>query len=101
MARCCCSRRTQAHTWRARRLCATAVRSSRSEARAGHMDFSLSPEVEAIRLKVRAFVEEHVLPLESDPHNFSEHENIPDERLAPVREKAKKAGLWAPQSPKE
>ena len=33
--------------------------------------------------------------------NFAEHENIPDERLAPVREKAKKAGLWAPQSPKE
>ena len=65
------------------------------------MDFTLSPEIEALRVKVRAFVEEHVLPLESDPHNFSEHENIPDERLAPVREKAKKAGLWAPQSPKE
>ena len=52
-------------------------------------------------MRTRAFVEEHVLPLESDPHNFSEHENIPDDRLAPVREKAKKAGLWAPQSPKE
>jgi hypothetical protein len=26
---------------------------------------------------VRAFVEEHVLPLESDPHNFSEHEKHP------------------------
>jgi len=42
-----------------------------------------------------------VLPLETDPMNFSEHENIPDSRLNPVREKAKKAGLWAPQSPKE
>src|SRR5256885_16257404 len=57
--------------------------------------------MKAIRVKVRAFVEEHVLPRESDPHNFSEHENIPLERLAPVREKARKAGLWAPQSPKE
>ncbi len=42
-----------------------------------------------------------MLPLESDKANFAEHENIPDERLDPVREKAKKAGLWAPQSPKE
>ncbi len=65
------------------------------------MDFTLSPEIEDIRLRVRAFVEEHVLPLESDPENFSEHENIPEARLAKVREKAKKAGLWAPQSPKE
>ena len=65
------------------------------------MDFTLSPEIEALRLRVRAFIEEHVLPLESDPVNFSEHENIPEERLLPVRAKAKKAGLWAPQSPKE
>jgi acyl-CoA dehydrogenase len=65
------------------------------------MDFTLSPEIEDIRLRVRAFVEEHVLPLEADPENFAEHENIPEARLAPVREKAKKAGLWAPQAPKE
>lgn len=65
------------------------------------MDFTLSPEIEDIRLRVRAFIEEHVLPLESDPKNFSEHENIPEDRLRPVREKAKAAGLWAPQSPKE
>lgn len=65
------------------------------------MDFTLSPEHEAIRLRTRAFVEEHVLPLEKDPLNFSEHENIPLDRLAPIQEKAKAAGLWAPQSPKE
>ena len=65
------------------------------------MDFTLSPEIEDIRLRVRAFVAEHVLPLEADPENFTEHENIPEARLAPVREKAKKAGLWAPQAPKE
>jgi acyl-CoA dehydrogenase len=65
------------------------------------MDFTLSPEIEDIRLRVRAFVEENVLPLESDPVNFADHENIPHDRLAPVREKAKKAGLWAPQAPKE
>ena len=65
------------------------------------MDFTLSPEVESIRLRVRDFVAEHVLPLEADPENFTDHENIPAARLAPVREKAKKAGLWAPQVPKE
>jgi acyl-CoA dehydrogenase len=65
------------------------------------MDFTLSPEIEDIRLRVRAFVEEHVLPLEANPANFAEHENIPEARLAPVRDKAKKAGLWAPQAPKE
>jgi acyl-CoA dehydrogenase len=65
------------------------------------MDFTLSPEIEAIRLRVRAFIEEHVLPLEDDPANFADHENIPEDRLAAVRAKAKAAGLWAPQSPKE
>jgi acyl-CoA dehydrogenase len=65
------------------------------------MDFSLPPDIEDLRLRVRKFIEDEVLPLESDPANFAEHENIPEERLRPVREKAKKAGLWAPQSPKE
>ena len=41
------------------------------------MDFTLSPEIENLRVRTRAFVEEHVLPLESDPANFAEHENIP------------------------
>jgi acyl-CoA dehydrogenase len=65
------------------------------------MDFTLSPETEDIRRRVRAFIAEHVLPLESDPQNFADHENIPHERLEPVRAKAKAAGLWAPQTPKE
>ena len=65
------------------------------------MDFTLSPEHEAIRLRTREFVEQHVLPLEKDPINFSDHENIPLDRLAPLQAKARAAGLWAPQSPKE
>jgi acyl-CoA dehydrogenase len=65
------------------------------------MDFSLSPEIEAIRVRTRAFIEDHALPLEADPQNFSEHENIPLDRLAPLQAKARAAGLWAPQSPKE
>ena len=65
------------------------------------MDFTLSPEIEELRMRTRTFIDENVLPLEADPENFSEHENIPLERLAPVQDKAKKIGLWAPQSPKE
>jgi acyl-CoA dehydrogenase len=65
------------------------------------MDFTLSPEIEDLRLRVRGFVEQHVLPLEADPANFAEHENIPLERLKPLQSKAKAAGLWAPQTPTE
>src|ERR1700758_1481828 len=65
------------------------------------MDFTLSPEIEDLRLRTRAFVEAHVLPLERDPQNFSEHENIPEARLEPGRAEAEAAGRWAPQSPRE
>lgn len=65
------------------------------------MDFTLTPEIEDIRLRTSAFVEAHVLPLEAQRDNYDEHENIRDDVLASVREKAKAAGLWAPQSPKE
>jgi acyl-CoA dehydrogenase len=65
------------------------------------MDFTLTPEIEDIRQHTRAFVEEQVLPLEADRENYDAHENIRDDVLASVRQKAKAAGLWAPQSPKE
>ena len=64
------------------------------------MDFTLPPEIDALRLKVRAFVAEHVMPLEADRANYDEHENIRLDVLAPLREKAKAQGLWAPQMPK-
>ena len=41
------------------------------------MDFTLPPEIEELRQRTRSFIEENVLPLEADPQNFSEHENIP------------------------
>ena len=63
------------------------------------MDFSLPPEIEALRLKVRAFVADNVLPLESDRSNYDEHENIRIEVLQFLREMAKAQGLWAPQIP--
>ena len=65
------------------------------------MDFSLTPETEDIRVRTRAFIDAHVLPLEDDPANYDAHENIRLDVLAPVQAKARQAGLWAPQSPKE
>jgi acyl-CoA dehydrogenase len=65
------------------------------------MDFALSAEIEDIRKRTRAFVEEHVLPLEADRANYDDHENIRLDLLAGVRDKAKAQGLWAPQAPKD
>lgn len=65
------------------------------------MDFSLSPEIETLRLKVRAFVAENILPLEADATNYDAYENIRPEVLAPLREMAKAQGLWAPQMPRD
>lgn len=65
------------------------------------MDFTLPPELDEVRLKTRAFVAEHILPFESDSQAYDDHENIRLDLLARLREKAKAAGLWAPQSAKE
>ncbi|HEX2653629.1 MAG TPA: acyl-CoA dehydrogenase family protein [Xanthobacteraceae bacterium] len=65
------------------------------------MDFTLTPEIEDIRVRTRAFVDQHVLPLEADPANYDAHENIRLDVLAPIQAKAKAAGLWAPQTPKD
>jgi acyl-CoA dehydrogenase len=64
------------------------------------MDFSLDPDIESYRTRIRAFVAEHVLPLEDDRANYDAHENIAAAALEPLRAKAKAAGLWALQMPK-
>ncbi len=63
------------------------------------MDFALSKEIEEYRRSVRDFVAQHVLPLEGDPANADEHENIREDVLQLARAKAKAAGLWALQMP--
>ena len=42
-----------------------------------------------------------MLPLESDPDAYDEHENIAEPALAPLRAKAKAEGLWCLQMPRE
>ena len=65
------------------------------------MDFTLSPATEDIRKRIRAFVEHHLLALEADPESFDEHQNINQDLLGKMREKAKSEGLWALAMPTE
>ena len=61
------------------------------------MDFTLSEELETLRQRVGAFVDEHVLPVEADRANWNETGNIKLCERDALREKARAAGLWAPQ----
>jgi acyl-CoA dehydrogenase len=63
------------------------------------MDFALSPAIEALRRKVRDFVADEVMPLETDRSVYDPHENIHLDVLDGLRAKAKARGLWAPQMP--
>ncbi|MBE2184056.1 MAG: acyl-CoA dehydrogenase family protein [Anaerolineae bacterium] len=59
------------------------------------MDFSHPPHVSEIAHRVRRFVDEEVIPLE----DFKSSGSISDAALRNLRQKAKAAGLWAPQLP--
>ena len=65
------------------------------------MDFTLTPETEDFRRRIRAFVEDKLLGLESDPGSFDEHENINEDLLGKMRAEARAEGLWALAMPKE
>lgn len=64
------------------------------------MHFALPPDIEDVRRRVRAFVDERLIPLEADRANYDEHENIHPDVLRRLRGEAKAAGLWALQMPK-
>jgi len=64
------------------------------------MEFTLAPEVEDLRLRIRDFVEREIMPLEGDPSSYDEHENITTAKLEALRSRAKQAGLWALQMPR-
>ncbi|MFZ5672720.1 MAG: acyl-CoA dehydrogenase family protein [Pseudomonadota bacterium] len=65
------------------------------------MDFTLPPDIESLRLRTREFIRAEVLPLETRPEIYDDYENIRLDRLDELRAKARAAGLWAPQMPKE
>ena len=62
------------------------------------IDFSLSPELAALRERVAAFVRDEVIPEE---RFVDDHDGLPPERLQALREKAREAGLYAPHVVKE
>ena len=65
------------------------------------MDFALPPEIDATRLRIRDFVENRIIPLESERSTYDEHENIAKPVLETLRAEAKAQGLWALGMPKE
>jgi len=64
------------------------------------MQFSLSPEIENYRTRIRAFVDTHLIPVEADRANYDEHDNIREDVLEPLRAQARADGLWALQMPR-
>ena len=63
------------------------------------MDFTLPEHIETLRLKTRDFVNQKIIPLESDISSYDKHENINEDLLNQVRLDVKAAGLWSPQMP--
>lgn len=63
------------------------------------MDFNLNAKNESYRVRIRDFVEQNLLPLESNPDAYDEHENIALGHLEIMRAKAKQEGLWCLQIP--
>jgi acyl-CoA dehydrogenase len=62
------------------------------------MDFTLSPELTDLQGRVRRFIADEVIPCESLDH---EELGLADAPLAELRRKARAAGIWAPQLPRE
>jgi acyl-CoA dehydrogenase len=65
------------------------------------IDFSLPPDVEALRTRVAQFVRDRIIPLEADRANYDEHENIALPVLDRMRAQVKAQGMWAPQVPRD
>ncbi|MEQ8365880.1 MAG: acyl-CoA dehydrogenase family protein [Roseicyclus sp.] len=61
------------------------------------MDFTISPEIAGFRDRIEAFVETHLIPLESDSSAYDAHENIALPVLEDMRAKARAEGLWCLQ----
>ncbi len=62
------------------------------------IDFSVPPELEAVRRRVIEFMEEYVYAVEE---KAVENEGLPLEILRPLQQRVKGLGLWAPHMPKE
>ena len=61
------------------------------------MDFQLSPEVDELRHRIRAFVADRVMPLEGDPDSYDEGQNLRLDLVSALRARAREEGLWCLQ----
>lgn len=65
------------------------------------MDFTISPRIEEYRARIARFVDERILPLESDRSSYDEHENIRLDLADELRAEARAQGLWCLQLKEE
>lgn len=65
------------------------------------MDFTLSAKADDFRQRIKAFVDQEVIPLEQIPASYDEHENINIPLLLQMQDKARSQGLWSLQMPVE
>ncbi len=65
------------------------------------MDFSIPPHIEELRIEIRRFVDERLIPLESDPNSYDEHENVNLRLLEDLRRETKAMGIWSLTMPIE
>lgn len=65
------------------------------------MDFTITPELEALRKRIATFVDERLIPLEADPEAYDAHENIAEGVLQEQRAAAREQGLWCLQLSKD
>ena len=65
------------------------------------MDFNLTPEIEEVRQQIRTFVDQRLIPLESDAASYDDHENINEPLLESLRAETRKLGLWSLSMPTE
>jgi len=63
------------------------------------MGFEPTAEQRRYRDRFRDFMRREVLPYDTTPESFDEHDNLREELLATLRDKAKDSGVWAPQMP--
>ena len=64
------------------------------------MEFELNDEIKDYQRRIRDFVNNHIIPVESIPEAYDEGENIADPYFLLLREKARNEGLWCLQMPK-
>ena len=65
------------------------------------IDFTLPPDVEEVRLRVRKFMDEEVRPAQSELRGGGGDRRAYIEQILKLRQRAKEEGLWNPHLPAE